>query len=252
MTSRHVCVEAPAPCKRRSVGPSPISWTCHSCGRTRRRRDAVWFGQVGRSRSQSMPLAVQYCFNGFRQALCVSARQGNGLHPERAREGGRLGAGARGGIDNAALKCQRAQLRGAVCSVDLGLCPASSTIEGDIGAAICQQGEGGAEPARARLLCKLGGGLETGGKRRAATAGQGSEAALGLNQRAGGRQEGFSPGAAKRHQSHMIAAGIGLTKKQFNRALGLGQTRHGGRSGGIDDKDHYAIRAIFITAQAYV
>ena len=70
--------------------------------------------------------------------------------------------------------------------------------------------------------------LQGRGKRCAAPARNARKAALGLDQRTGRRQDQLGLRPAKGQQRHMVAAGIGGGKQQFDGTLGLGQSGKGG------------------------
>lgn len=73
-----------------------------------------------------------------------------------------------------------------------------------------------------------------------------------MHGRAGGGQDKVGGKAAKGHQRHMVAAGIGLGEQQFDGAFRLGQADEGGRAGSIDGEDQQAVGGFEVAFQADV
>ena len=99
---------------------------------------------------------------------------------------------------------------------------------------------------------ELHGGLEAVGEGGAAAAGEAGEAALRLDEGAGGGQEQFRAFAPEGDEGHVVAAGVGLGEEEFDGALGLAQAGHGGGAGGVDGEDEEAVGGLLVALHADV
>jgi hypothetical protein len=161
----------------------------------------------------------------LRQTLGEGVRPWRGVHQQCGETGGAQGGGT----------FQRLSLRPR---------PAPCPIAPNIRAGIRQYRDHWRPAGAADRVGQRVRRVDAGGQRRGAAARQAGEAALGPQQRSGGRQKDLGALAAEGDQRDLIAPHIAVRQQQFDGALRLTQALHGGGAGGVHGEDRRGADAL--------